>query len=95
MKSDIEWPVKILIHIYGMHRAGYVRVTERDLIRQFENLRSSIRTHLTRLQGQGLVVLSGVSAENCFVALSTDGEAFVEEGVRRAEAEEPVRPDET
>jgi DNA-binding MarR family transcriptional regulator len=90
MKSDIEWPVKILIHMYGMQQAGYIRVTERDLVRQFENLRSSIRIHLTRLEKQGMVELSAVSAENCFVRLTADGQAFVEEGMRRAEQGETV-----
>ena len=94
MKSDIEWPVKILVHVYGMHQAGYIRVTERDLVRQFENLRTSMRTHLNRLERQGFIVLSGVSPEHCFVALSADGQSFVEEGMRRAEADESSPLDE-
>jgi hypothetical protein len=82
--SRIAWPVRILVHPYDMRRSGYVRVTERDLVRQWENLASSIRTHLTYLAGRGFVELSAVSRENCFVRLTDAGIAHVEAGLRDA-----------
>ncbi len=86
----IAWPIRILIHLYAMSQSGYVRVTERDLVRQWENLARSIRTHLLYLQERGLVELSAVSAENCFVRLTTRGIDYVEAGIREAEAPPPV-----
>jgi hypothetical protein len=81
----VAWPVKILIHLYEMRGSGFVRVTERDLVRQWENLNKSMRVHLTYLAERGMVELSGVSPENCFVRLTDRGVAFVESGVRVAE----------
>jgi hypothetical protein len=82
----ISWPIRILIHLYGLRATGYVRVTEKDLVRQWENLSSSIRTHLTYLQKRRLVELTIVNQEMCFVRLTPSGIAFVETGVREAEA---------
>ena len=83
--DDISWPIKILIHLQDMRSAGYVRVTERDLVRQWENLRTSIRTHLSFLQARGMVELSAVTQRNCYIRLTDAGIAFVQEGERLAE----------
>jgi len=82
--NDISWPIKIVIHLHEMRQSGYVRVTEKDLVRQWENLSSSIRTHLTFLEARGMVELSAVKPENCYVRLTDAGIAFVQEGARRA-----------
>ena len=81
----VPWPVRILIHLYEMRGSGYVRVTERDLVRQWENLNKSMRVHLTYLAERGMVELSAVSPENCYVRLTDRGVAFVESGVQTAE----------
>lgn len=85
--NEIAWPIKVLIYLHQLRASGYVRITERDLLRQWENLRSSIRVHLTWLERRGLVELSAVSPENCFVRLTEAGIAFVEEGARLANEE--------
>ena len=82
----ISWPIRILIHLYKLRATGYMRVTEKDLVRQWENLSTSIRTHLTYLQKRGLVNLTVIGQEMCFVRLTASGVAFVETGVREAEA---------
>ncbi len=86
--NDISWPIKILIHLYDMRASGYVRVTERDLVRQWENLGTSIRTHLGFLEARGMVELSSVTEKNCYVRLTDDGVAFVQEGQRLAASPE-------
>lgn len=92
--NEIPWPTKILIHLHDLRASGYVRVTERDLLRQWENLRSSIRTHLTFLEQRGLVELSTVTPENCFVRLTDAGIAFIREGARLAASSEESPSDE-
>lgn len=92
--NEISWPIKILIHLHDLRASGYVRVTERDLLRQWENLRSSIRTHLTFLESRGLVELSMVTPENCFVRLTEAGVAFIHEGARIAASSEESTTDE-
>jgi hypothetical protein len=82
----VSWPIRILIHLYRLRATGYVRVTEKDLVRQWENLSTSIRTHLAYLQKRGLVDLTIVNQEMCFVRLTPAGISFVETGVREAEA---------
>ena len=83
--ATVPWPIQILVHLYEMRGSGYVRVTERDLIRQWENLNKSMRVHLTYLAERGMVELSAVTAENCYVRLTDRGIAFVESGVQAAE----------
>jgi hypothetical protein len=73
-----------------MRQSGYLRVTERDLVRQWENLASSIRTHLAYLAERGFVQLSAVSPENCFARLTDAGIAYVEAGIHEAEAVPPT-----
>jgi hypothetical protein len=82
--NQIPWPVRIMIHLYKMRTGGYVRVTERDLIRQWENLSTSMRTHLTFLASRGMVELSNVTPENCYVRLTEQGISFVEDGAQQA-----------
>jgi hypothetical protein len=81
----VPWPVRILIHLYELRGSGYIRVTERDLVRQWENLNKSMRVHLTYLADRGMVELSAVTPDNCFVRLTDRGAAFVESGVKEAE----------
>jgi|GEM_PF-6332256 len=81
----VPWPIRILVHLYELRGSGYVRVTERDLIRQWENLNKSMRVHLTYLADRGMVELSALTAENCYVRLTERGIAFVESGVQAAE----------
>ncbi|HEX5415233.1 MAG TPA: hypothetical protein VFZ25_06180 [Chloroflexota bacterium] len=83
--ATVAWPVKILIYLYEMRGSGYVRVTERDLIRQWENLNKSMRVHLTYLAQRDMVKLSAVTPENCYVRLTERGVAFVESGMQEAE----------
>lgn len=85
----VPWPVRILIHLYTMRQSGYIRVTERDLVRQWENLASSMRTHLTYLSERGLVDLSAVTTENCFVRLTEAGIGYVEAGIQAADSPSP------
>lgn len=92
--EDISWPIKILIHLHDMRASGYVRVTERDLVRQWENLKSSMRSHLTFLEARGMVELSGVSPENCFVRLTDAGLAFIRAGARMASLTDEAKQDE-
>ena len=92
--NDISWPIKILIHLQDMRSAGYVRVTERDLVRQWENLSTSIRTHLSFLQARGMVELSAMTQQNCYVRLTDAGIAFVREGERLATSRDEVTKDE-
>lgn len=92
--NDISWPIKILIHLQNMRSAGYVRVTERDLVRQWENLSTSIRTHLSFLQSRGMVELSAVTQKNCYVRLTDAGIAYVLEGERLAASQGEATNDE-
>jgi hypothetical protein len=87
----VPWPVRILIHVYQLRASGYVRVTERDLVRQWENLNKSMRTHLTYLQDRGFVELSALTPDNCYVRLTDAGAAFVEAGIAEA-ASSPPQP---
>ncbi len=84
--TEPTWPLRILVHLYDMRQSGYLRVTEKDLVRQWENLSSSIRVHLTYLEERGLVALHVVNKENCFVHLTDRGIAFVDAGIREASA---------
>jgi DNA-binding MarR family transcriptional regulator len=91
---DVSWPIRILIYLHDMRSSGYIRVTERDLVRQWENLNSSIRAHLTFLESRGLVELSTVSQANCFVRLTDAGIAFIQEGARLASSSQESTKDE-
>ncbi|MGH2457536.1 MAG: hypothetical protein ACRDIY_01570 [Chloroflexota bacterium] len=82
--NEISWPVKILLYLQEMRSAGYVRVTERDLVRQWENLSTSIRSHLSFLEARGMVELSAVTQHNCYIRLTDAGTAFIQEGERLA-----------
>src|SRR5258708_38654145 len=83
----VSWPIRILIHLYRLRATGYVRVTEKDLIRQWENLSTSIRTHLTYLEERGLVELTIANKESCFVQITDRGIAFVEAGIRESQSQ--------
>jgi hypothetical protein len=81
----MSWPIRILIHLYHMRASGYLMVTERDLVRQWENLSTSIRTHLTYLQQRGFLDLKIMNQDTSFVRLTEAGIDFVESGVSEAE----------
>jgi hypothetical protein len=85
-EATLTWPLRIVVHLYDLRLSGYLRVTEKDLIRQWENLSTSIRTHLTYLEERGFVELTIANKESCFVRLTERGIALVEAGIRESQS---------